>query len=153
MTSLYDASIPVLTKILQTEVTILEKAEAFARDNDKPITDFLDARLSPDMFPLTWQIGITVMCARKAVELLAGKKLEELQLKDYSLEESHTILAGALKELADVKPESIIVKEQENITFNIGKNVTTTTAQDWMKGVPLGKRDYLAHLIEGWVLS
>ena len=39
MASLYDLTIPVLTRILQTEVTLLKDAENYAKENNKSIDD------------------------------------------------------------------------------------------------------------------
>ncbi|OTA90961.1 hypothetical protein M434DRAFT_397618, partial [Hypoxylon sp. CO27-5] len=170
MTSLYDLTIPVITKALQTEVTILKKAEDYAKENDKPITDLINARLISDMLPLSVQVSISVATAKKTLQVLAGKEFT-LEIKELSLEESYARLADTLKALAEVKPEEINGKESNIIEFNIGKRVARTTAIDGVQrfliptiyfhlttlydilrkeGVPLGKLDYLTHLIEGF---
>ncbi|OTA52092.1 hypothetical protein K449DRAFT_440950 [Hypoxylon sp. EC38] len=149
MTSLYDLSIPVVTKALQTEVTILKKAEDYAKENNKPITDLINARLISDMLPLSVQVSISVATAKKTLQVLAGKEFTP-EVKELSLEESYAGLADTLKALAEVKPEEINGKESNIIEFSIGKRVARTTAIDGKEGVPLGKMDYLTHLIEGF---
>ncbi|KAI1407998.1 hypothetical protein F5Y13DRAFT_173621, partial [Hypoxylon sp. FL1857] len=172
MTSLYDLTVPVLTRVLQTEVTILKKAEDYAKESGKPVSDLVNARLSPDMYPLSLQVAITVMVAKKTLQLLVGKEFTP-DFKEISLEESYSRLADTVKELAEVKPEDINGQESKVVEFSIGERATSatdaagvqrfliptvyfhlTTLYDILRkeGVPVGKLDYLTHFIEGWEL-
>ncbi|KAI0838573.1 hypothetical protein F5Y06DRAFT_49685 [Hypoxylon sp. FL0890] len=130
MTSLYDLTIPVLTRALQTEVTILKKAEDYyAKESGKPITDITNARLVPDMYPLSLQVGISIFAAKKSLQLLAGKEYTP-EVKEISLEECYAGLADTLGELAEVKPEDINGKESQIVELEIAKRTTSVTAVD-----------------------
>ncbi|KAI1370839.1 hypothetical protein F4677DRAFT_451022 [Hypoxylon crocopeplum] len=195
MTSLYDASIPVLTRALQTIETLLDKAEEFAKETGTPTDDLLSARLYPDMFPASKQITISVLATRNALQMLVDKDVKQIEMKEYSLEESRGLLTDALGALAAVKPESVNGKESELVAASVSRKKATVKAQDctWitmfslsrpslrfgiaarhvfrfivptihfhlttmyailrMKGVPIGKSDFLTHLIDGWVFE
>ncbi|KAI1139456.1 hypothetical protein F5Y05DRAFT_412554 [Hypoxylon sp. FL0543] len=187
MTSLYDLTVPVLTRALQTEVTILKKAEEYAKESGKPIADLINARIYPDMFPLSMQVVICEIVTKQALQSLGGKEFKP-DLKEISLEECYARLADTLSQLAEVKPEDVNGKESQIVELGIAKGRTNITAVDWYyvnrflfsifdsfrptiqryliptvyfhlttlydilrkEGVPLGKRDYLTHFVEGW---
>ncbi|KAI1097885.1 hypothetical protein F4804DRAFT_326242 [Jackrogersella minutella] len=173
MTSFYDLTIPVLTKVLQSEVTILKNAEDYAKDNSKSVGDLLAARLAPDMYPLSLQVNIIVILTQQALKLLLGQDFN-LEFKEYTQEECHTILADNISKLANINPESINGKESETLEWTIGKEKTSATdlsdVQRYLipsvyfhlmtsysilrkEGVPLGKKTYLTHLIDGWTFT
>ncbi|KAI1386016.1 uncharacterized protein F4822DRAFT_432874 [Hypoxylon trugodes] len=193
MTSLYDLTIPAITRVVQTEVTLLKKAEEHAKSIGKSAEEYVKARLAPDMFPLSLQVVVTVIYSQKAIQYLAGGAAPTVEIKEYTLEESYGLLNDTLAALAAVKPESINGKEAETVQFNISKRTTSAPAIEWYdipfpymvisiansfavlltrfilptvyfhvttlydilraEGVPLGKHDFLTHLIEGWELS
>ncbi|KAI1476893.1 hypothetical protein K445DRAFT_16284 [Daldinia sp. EC12] len=131
MASFYDLTIPVLIRVLRTEESLLRKAEEYSKNTGTPIEELLTARLAPDMFSLSKQVGVTVLFARRTSHLLAGKELVPTELGEWSLEENYSIIAGVLKVLADIKPEAIDGKEFETLSFTIGQKTTTAKAIDW----------------------
>ncbi|KAI1462938.1 uncharacterized protein F4812DRAFT_448604 [Daldinia caldariorum] len=131
MTSLYDLTIPVLTRVLRTEEHLLKKAEEYSKSTGTPIEELLTARLAPDMFSLSKQVGITVYFARTAAHLLAGSELVPTELGEWSLEENYSNIAQALKSLADIKPEAVNGKELDTVSFSVGPRKTTQKAIDW----------------------
>ncbi|KAI1207878.1 uncharacterized protein F4807DRAFT_433589 [Annulohypoxylon truncatum] len=172
MTSFYDLTIPVLTKILQTEVELLKEAEKYAKENGKSVDDLLKARLSPDMFPASTQVSITAMFTNKILQILVGNKFE-WNVRELTLEECYALIQGALADLAAVKPEDLNGREAEIVEFPIGKKLCKATAAEFVQrpvasqmyfhlnmlyanlrkeGVPLGKPLYLTHFIDGWTL-
>ncbi|KAF3064607.1 hypothetical protein GL218_01340 [Daldinia childiae] len=187
MASLYELTIPVLTRVLRTEESLLKKAEEHAKTTGTPVEELVAARLAPDMFSLSKQVGVTVLFARIVSHLLAGKELPPTQIGEWSLEENYSFIAGALELLAEIKPEDLNGRESEIISFNYvnGKyssyfNTTLklrasnannfadvtrflvpsvyfhlTTLYDILrhKGVPLGKANYLEHLVADWEFS
>ncbi|KAI1771078.1 hypothetical protein F4818DRAFT_221218 [Hypoxylon cercidicola] len=131
MTSLYDLVVVTPTRILQTEVTILEKTEAWAKENGVSMADLVGARIYEDMLPMSMQIVITAMFARKAVELLSGKDVEPKEYRNYDLEGCRSLLSETLSLLAEVKPESVNGKETEVIEFGVGKRTAKAPAAEW----------------------
>ncbi|KAI2785063.1 hypothetical protein F4815DRAFT_451235 [Daldinia loculata] len=130
MASLYELTIPVLTRVLRTEETLLKKAEEYSKSTGTPVQELVAARLAPDMFPLSKQVGVTVLFARIASHLLAGRELVPTQVDEWSLEENYSIIADVLKLLADIKPEDVDGKESEIISFNVGPRKTSAKAVD-----------------------
>ncbi|KAI1073576.1 hypothetical protein F5B20DRAFT_566527 [Whalleya microplaca] len=172
MTSLYDITIPTLIKVLRTENSLLEKAEAFAIENGIPISDLLLARLREDMFPLTKQIGVTAMLTNKILQRITGQELPAVELKEnLTLEECHSLINKTLDILAEIKPEEVNGKEYEIAQANLSPTrVTNAKTIEYvlrfgipsvyfhfttmygilrMKGVPLAKIDYLTYFVDG----
>ncbi|KAI1661853.1 hypothetical protein F4813DRAFT_345992 [Daldinia decipiens] len=174
MASFYELTIPVLTRALRTEVTLLKKAEEYAKSTGTSVEKLVAARLAPDMFSLSKQVGVTVHFARVASHLLAGRELVLTQLDEWSLEENYSAIADTLKLLAGIKPEDVDGKESDVLSFNVGPGKDTSAkAVDYVtkflmpsvyfhfitlydilrhEGVPLGKLDFLGHQIAEWEL-
>ncbi|KAI8962799.1 hypothetical protein F5Y11DRAFT_347154 [Daldinia sp. FL1419] len=130
MASFYELTIPVLARVLRTEQTLLKKAEEYSKSTGTPVEELVAARLAPDMYSLSKQVGVTVLFARNASHLLAGKELVPTQIGEWSLEENYSIIAGVLKLLADIKPEDVNGKESEIIDINVGPRKTSAKAID-----------------------
>jgi hypothetical protein len=72
--SMYQASVPVFVRMLTSLKAILTKASAYAQARKIDEAALLDARLFPDMFPLTRQVQIASDFARGTAARLAGKE-------------------------------------------------------------------------------
>lgn len=72
MTSLYDIVVPTLTSILKAEQHLLTQAEAFAAEKGTPISEILELRIAPDMWPLSQQIMITALHTGSFLSKVAG---------------------------------------------------------------------------------
>src|SRR5216684_3491940 len=72
MASLYDVSIPVLIRGLTNVSAILDKAAAHAAAKKFDSIALAQARLFPDMHPLTRQVQIACDTAKGAAGRLAG---------------------------------------------------------------------------------
>lgn len=72
MTSLYDLSIPTITNILKAQQHLLAQAEAFAAEKGTPISEILDLRIAPDMWPLSQQIVISSIHVGSFLSKVAG---------------------------------------------------------------------------------
>src|SRR5580704_10312339 len=70
--SLYDFSIPALTRGLTNMSAILDKAESFAAAKKIDGTVLAQTRLFPDMHPLSRQVQIACDTAKGAAGRLAG---------------------------------------------------------------------------------
>jgi hypothetical protein len=162
--SLYQASVPVFSRMLGNLATILTKAEADATARGIDPSVFLTARLAPDMLTLTKQVQIASDGAKGAVARLAGVEppsfpddettFPELQARITKTVafigsvDAAAIDAGAAREIV-LKMRGTEVKfvglpfllhfALPNFYFHV------TTAYDILRhnGVVLGKRDYL----------
>ncbi|KAK7741999.1 hypothetical protein SLS53_004583 [Cytospora paraplurivora] len=163
MTSLYDASIPVLINILKTTSSILAKGEDWAKQNGFATSDLLELRVYHDMFPLKVQVLIIINVTKKTLERLTGvahptiddfdKTLEELYaFIDKTLEEAAAVGMRESNERGDVQVScEFFSKEYTSSLVNYVHGYAIPTVYFHLsilyailrgKGVPLGKWDY-----------
>ena len=71
--SLYQVSVPVFVKTLTNLKAVLQKAKAHALEHKIEEAAFVNARLYPDMLPLSRQVQITSDVARGCTARLAGE--------------------------------------------------------------------------------
>lgn len=145
---------------------ILTKAQEHAQANNIPEQDLLNARLAPDMFHLIRQIQTSTDNAKNAAARLSGTTApvfednEETfaQLQD-RLERAITYIrsfnevefndAATQKVTLPFVPGMYALGEDYVYQFvipNFYFHVTTAYAILRNQGVPLGKRDYVAHV-------
>ena len=70
--SMYDATVPILIRGLTVLGEYLERAAAFAADNKFDPKVLVNARLAPDMLPLSGQIQRASDTAKGAIPRLTG---------------------------------------------------------------------------------
>ena len=71
MPAMYDASVPTLTRALSNLIAILEKGAAHAEARKIDPSVLVEARLYPDMFPLSKQVQIAADVAKLGTARLA----------------------------------------------------------------------------------
>ncbi|MGB3627127.1 MAG: DUF1993 domain-containing protein [Henriciella sp.] len=166
--SLYDAIIPAYSQILGSTKSVLEKGAQHCKSKGKSPDELLDECIHSDMLPLTFQLHSVMHHTLGALEgVRTGEfgppgQLEKLDYAGFQEKIENTInTVGAMKaEQVDSwagKPvvfklgETQIPFTAEGFLFSFSKpNVYfhATTAYNIlrMKGVPLGKRDFLGQL-------
>ncbi|KAI2603368.1 uncharacterized protein GGS25DRAFT_526407 [Hypoxylon fragiforme] len=132
MVSFHATVIPVLIKSLQTTSTLLDKAEAHAKAKGTPFSSLFSARLVDDMLPLSAQVTITVLFARKGIQLLTTRDdlVAALEYKEYSVEESRAQLEETLEALRKVLPEHVDGKEEEVVQVSMYEKSADVSAKD-----------------------
>jgi hypothetical protein len=163
--SLYAASIPVFKQMLTALGAVLAKGEAHATAKNIQPDALLQARLFPDMFPLTRQVQIAVDFAKGAGARLAGIEPPKYDDSETTFADLQALLAKTLAFLDTIKPEQVDGNEEREIVLRPGtdkeKRLSTqtyllgyslpqfffhvTTAYDLLRhnGVEVGKRDYM----------
>ena len=76
--SLYQASVPVFVRMFGNLSAILDKAAAYAEARKIDPAVLLNARLAPDMHPLTRQIQIASDAVKGCAARLAGVEVPSL---------------------------------------------------------------------------
>ena len=71
--SIYEASIPMMIRMLQNLSNILDKAAAHAVANGIDPTTMIEARLAPDMFNLARQVQSAADAAKTCAARLSGE--------------------------------------------------------------------------------
>ena len=160
MTSLYDTAVRPIVRTLNNLSHILEKAEHFADEKNIPHSDFLEARLAPDMHPLPFQIQTASNTAKNLSIYVGGAKdvafadnektfsdlqarimktityLKALEREDFNGREKHEFVAHNL-------PFNGLSYVNGVVLPNFYFHAVTTYSILRMKGVDLGKNDWL----------
>lgn len=164
--SLYDASIPLFIRSLESMAKFLEKGRAFADEHAMPHATLLEARLYEDMGPLTSQVQRASDSAKFAAVRVGQVENVALPDTETSFDELQARIAATVALLKavpttamDGREEAEIVVETPHRSFsfagrdyilhfavpNFFFHVTTAYALLRMKGVPVGKMDYLGN--------
>ncbi|KAJ5196065.1 hypothetical protein N7449_006544 [Penicillium cf. viridicatum] len=164
----YNYTIATLTRGLNTLSTLLKKAEEYAKENNIPVEEILNARLVEDMKPLSFQIATATNAASKALARVASIETPPQQELDTTYEDLYKRLDRTLAELEKVDPAKIASKEGQTFKAPIGPNVLDFTPEDYSvrflipnfyfhvvtayailraKGVQIGKVDYLSEFM------
>jgi uncharacterized protein len=162
----FDLTVPVFIKNLENAKHILDKSFAHSKSVGMSESDFLDARLAPDMFPLVKQVQLITDHAKGAPARLCG-------IEPLSIEDNETTVAQLMARIDSViahlktfKPEQftnsatqeIVVKYFPGKHFhgadyfveyalpNFFFHLSMLYAIGRMMGVPLGKADFVGSL-------
>lgn len=165
--SMYEASIPVFQRALTNLSAILAKAAAHAEAKKFDPAVLVNARLAPDMLPLSRQIQIAVDHARGAAARLAGLERPPVADTEATLDELQARIASTLAYIGTFSPAQIDGSEAREITLplrtgevklkgqpyllhfafpNFWFHVTTAYAILRHNGVDIGKLDFLGPL-------
>ncbi|HEX7951839.1 MAG TPA: DUF1993 domain-containing protein [Burkholderiales bacterium] len=162
--SMYQASVPVFSRMLNNLAAILEKAatQAEARKVDPAV--LVNYRLYPDMFPLARQVQIATDGAKGGVARLAGLEPPKYEDTEASIPDLVARLRKTVVYLETIKPEQIDGSEDKTVTWktqtatrsmqgmpyllnhvtpNLYFHVTTAYAILRHCGIEIGKQDYL----------
>jgi hypothetical protein len=163
--SFYDVSIPAFVNTLKNLAAILEKAEAHARSSGVDPASYLEARLAPDMHPLTRQIQMASDAAKGGAARLAGVAPPSYPDTETTWAQVKERIAKTIAFLETIRPDQVNGGEARTIELPLPGRTMTFTAVDFlnqfskpnfffhvvtaygllrMQGVPLGKMDYLA---------
>lgn len=166
MTSpMYIHSVPVFKQMLTALQAILAQADAHAAAKSIEPDALLQARLSPDMFPLIKQVQIAADFARGISARLAGVDVPVHEGKEKSFADLDALLAQTLAFLESVNAAQFEGSETREIVLRPGTpkekklsgqaylanyglpqfffHVTTAYAILRHNGLAIGKRDYM----------
>ncbi len=164
--NLYHASVPLFIKSLKNLKNILEKGKLFVKEKNLQESELLEARLAPDMFPLTRQVQIASDNAKGITANLAGVEKLVMPDEEKTFDELLERCDKTIAFLETLTPEQFEGAESKRIPFPYveGKwmfgnealfqnNLPNfffhvTTAYDILrhKGVAIGKNDYIGEL-------
>jgi hypothetical protein len=162
---IYTSSVPVFQQMLGSLQTILNKAEEHASAKKIDADVFLQARLSPDMFPLLRQVQIAADFAKGVSARLANVAVPEYEDTEVSFADLHTRLAKTLTFINSLDEQQFADSESREIVLRPGTpkekkmpgqayllsyglpqfffHATTAYAILRHNGVELGKKDYM----------
>ena len=162
--SMHQASVSVFVRVLGNLSAILDKglADAEARKIDPAV--FLNARLAPDMHPLSRQVQIASDAAKGCAARLTGSEPPSFPDTESSFAELKERLAKTIAYVQGLEPGKFDGSETREITLTFPGGEFKFSGQDYLfnfavpnlyfhattayailrhNGVPVGKRDFL----------
>jgi hypothetical protein len=164
MTNLYDITVPAFRRGFASLSAILTTGEAFAREHGIAEADMLDTRLIADMAPLTAQVQRASDTAKGAMVRIGVVPNVPMADDETSFAALQQRIAATLAFIDGVPRSAIDGKEDATVTLttrsgsqdftgrdyvlgfvlpNFYFHITTAYALLRMRGVAIGKLDYL----------
>ncbi|WP_332608824.1 DUF1993 domain-containing protein [Achromobacter sp. ESBL13] len=162
--SVYQASVPVFIRGMTVLASLLEKAAAHAQAQGIDPAELVNARLAPDMYPLSGQIQRASDAAKFAVQRLSQGQAPKFADEEKTFEELQQRIANTIAYLQSVTAEQVEGAADRQIVVNFGDfkpefrgdtylltfalpnfYFHVTTAYDILRhaGVKIGKLDFL----------
>ncbi|WP_423709683.1 DUF1993 domain-containing protein [Undibacterium sp. WLX3042] len=163
--SMYTASVPVFTQMLDSLSDVLKKAEEHAIAKNIAPEVFLQARLFPDMFALIRQVQIAADFAKSVAGRLAETDLPVYEDNEQTFADLQARIAKTKAFITSLDVARFIGSEERDIILRPGTpkekklngqtyllqyglpqfffHVTTTYAILRHNGVVLGKKDFM----------
>jgi hypothetical protein len=164
--TMYQASIPVFVRMLGNLSAILDKAAAHAEAKKIDPAIFINARLAPDMYPLSRQVQIATDMVKGCAARLAGIEVPCYEDNETTFADLQARIAKTVAFLQSVSASQIDGSEDCKITLQFGSkeasflgqvylldfvlpnfhfHLTTTYAILRHNGVEIGKMDYIGN--------
>jgi len=162
--SIYDASIPVYVRMLTNLSAILGKAEAWAATSGVALSTLAEARLAPDMHPLTRQVQMASDAAKTGAARLAGVEAPSMPDTETTFPELQTRIARTIDFVQSVSRDQIDGAEDRIVELPLPGRTVAFSGRDFLlqfslpnflfhvvtaydvlrhQGAPLGKTDFL----------
>ncbi|KAK6524681.1 hypothetical protein TWF281_011582 [Arthrobotrys megalospora] len=165
---LFDFTVPLFRKGMRTLKHILQKGEAYAKENGISTNDMVNWKLAEDMKPLSFQIQTASNTSKMTCVRVAKLELPVMDDNEATLEDLYKRIDTTIALLDDVEAKHKTAFEGQETaevvmqtrgterkftgqsyvqTFavpNFYFHVTTAYAILRNNGVPIGKMDYLA---------
>ncbi len=165
--SMHSISVDTFVPMLRTLSALLDKGVAYAEAKGMDPDALAEARLAPDMFPLSKQVQISCDFAKNAIARLTGKEPPRFEDNEKTIAELKARITKTLTYLASTNAAVFAGAEERQITFPLPGDLIldmkgheylrdwalphfyfhVVTAYDILRhvGVQIGKLDYLAH--------
>lgn len=162
--TMYQASIPSFVRMLGNLSAILDKAAAHAEAKKIDPAVFINARLAPDMFPLSRQVQIATDMVKGCAARLAGIEVPRYDDNETTFAELQARIDKTKAFLQSISASQIDGSEQRPITLKFGSRELSFLGQPYLldfvlpnfhfhlsmtyailrhNGVEIGKKDYI----------
>jgi hypothetical protein len=162
--SMYEASIPHFVRMLGNLSAMLDKAKAHAETKNIDRSVLINARLAPDMYPLSQQIQIATYMTRACSARLAGLEVPSYADNEITFSDFKIRIAETIDFLQSIDSDQIDNSYDQPITIKMGDKEVVYTGQVYLldviiphfyfhvttayailryHGVELGKKDYI----------
>ena len=162
--SMYQASIPHFVLMLGNLSSILDKTSAHAEAKNIDQAVFINARLAPDMYPLSRQIQIAADMAKACAARLAGIEVSRYEDNETTFDDLQARIAKTTVFLQSLSADQIDRSEERTVTIKMHDKEVVYSGQHYLldiiiphfyfhvtmayailrhHGVDIGKRDYI----------
>ena len=163
--TLHSASVETYLQTLPAVAGLIDKAEAWCRDNGQPDTALTEASLAPDMWPFAKQIMVVAAHSAGTIRALEGGTFgPDLSPAPTDFASLRTAIADAIAYLRSVDPAEVNARAGHDMDFAFGERRIPFTAETFVlsfslpnfffhastayailraKGLPVGKGDFL----------
>jgi uncharacterized protein len=135
--SMYQASVPVFVRALENLSAILHKGAAYAQARKIEPAVLINARLYPDMLPLSRQIQIATDNAKGPASRLAEVERPVYEDNETTFEDLQARIAKTIAFLQSIKPAQIDGSEDRTITMKVGPDEKSFKGQPYLLGFAL----------------
>jgi hypothetical protein len=160
---MYAATVPLFTRMLTNLLSLLDKAEANAKERKFDVNNLVGARLAPDMNPFSFQVQSATDRAKFAVSRLTGKTPPSWPDEEKTWDDLRARIRKAIDYLASFAPEEFEGTDDKQIPLKVRGQDTMVAGQEYLlnnayanfyfhvttayailrhNGVPVGKRDF-----------
>lgn len=169
--SLFDATVTNYLQVLNSTAGVLDKGKSYCEDNGIDLSSVVETRLIEDMNPFRFQVISVVHHSLGALKgLAAGEFAPPAGYGDPDYVGLQDLVSQAISQVGSFDAETVNGWAGKTLTFKLGGNELPFTAENYvlsfslpnfyfhatttydvlrMKGVPLGKRDYIGALRMG----
>ena len=166
--TLYAATIPSYLQLLGSVARMIDKAETFCADTGLAPEALIEARLIDGMLPLAYQVKSTAVHSRGAIEgVRRGTFSPDNTTPPDSFDGLRALIAGTITDLEAIDPDEVESFIGRDMRFEFGPNHLDFLAEEFllsfsqpnfyfhvataydilrMKGVELGKRDFIGRV-------
>ncbi|MDH4566693.1 DUF1993 domain-containing protein [Pseudomonas sp. BN414] len=135
--SMYEASIPVLARMLGNLSNILRKAEANAQARGIDPKVFIESRLAPDMYALARQVQIASDMAKGCAARLAGVEVPSWADTETTFEELQARIAKTQMFIKDIDASKLDGSEDRTVVLKMRSGDMSFSGRDYLLGFAL----------------
>jgi uncharacterized protein len=148
--SMYDISVAAFSRTLKNLSGILDKAIAYAAAKKFDGKVLVEARLFPDMFPLSSQVRIACDFAKGCSGRLAGVEVPKHEDNESTLEELQARIAKTLDFLGTIRPQQLQGSDERTITHEMRVQTLKMPGLQYLSGFALP--NFYFHATTAYVL-
>lgn len=132
--SIYEASVPMFSRMLSNLNTWLEKAEAHAASKKFDVNVLVGTRLAPDMLPFSRQIQIAADTAKKCAARLAGVEAPNYEDNETTIAELKARVQKTIDYIQSIPAAKFEGAETRDVTFPLRGEPRTMKGQAYFLG-------------------
>jgi uncharacterized protein len=132
MLSMYDATIAPLKRSLNNLAAILKKGEDYAAAKKIEPDVLFNARLFPDMFPLSRQVQIATDMSKGGAARLAGLEVPKYDDNETTFADLHARISKTIAFIDSITPAQLQGSQARDISITVRNTELTFTGQAYL---------------------